>query len=109
MGEKRRGMMRAKKMAAMEQQKENTTYIQSPQQFHQEETENETKLTIDVAGFAASDLQIRFKNGVLALRGKRQNKLGETFILGRRVRLRGSSFDEDNIKADFDEGVLEIT
>jgi len=77
--------------------------------LHCRETAEMTTLLLDVASFKPNDLKIEIENHVLAVTGKRTNKLGDTFATNRRFALQPGTYDEDSIKANLDDGILEIT
>jgi HSP20 family molecular chaperone IbpA len=73
------------------------------------ETEEDFTFAFDLPGFNVDDLQVSVHDHVLSLIGKRQNKIGDSFVVRRSFTLGKSGFDEDNIQANLWEGVLEIT
>jgi len=95
-----------------EEEETGTRVFMAPQQIHLQETETEAKLLIDVAGFSPKDLNVQVKRHVLIIEGKRQNRLGDVFVLRRAVSLDefDTAYDEERIAANYGEGdVLEIT
>jgi HSP20 family molecular chaperone IbpA len=93
------------------------THFQTPP-TRWEENEETATLTMDVAGFSVEDLQVSLHQDhhhhqqlVLCLSGKRQNKIGDTFVLHRRIVLDQQVYnvDRDIQQAYFSDGVLEIT
>merc|ERR1712232_93044 len=104
-------------MQQQQEQGENKEEVQTPrermfpvpQHFRRDDSEESTKLSIDVAGFATSDLEIRVQNHILTLHGSRKNSLGDVFVLHRKVGLDERVHNQDSIQARTDNGVLEIT
>jgi HSP20 family molecular chaperone IbpA len=97
-----------KKEAQEETSGQSSTYLQrGPVQ--RRETEEDFTFAFDLPGFNVDDLQVSVEDHVLSLFGKRQNKIGDTFVVRRSFALGKSGFDEDNIQANLSEGVLEIT
>lgn len=77
--------------------------------LHCRETSEMTTLLLDVASFKPDQLKIEIENHVLIVAGKRTNKLGDTFATNRRFALQTNTYDEDSIRANLDDGILEIT
>merc|ERR1712224_990636 len=84
--------------------------------------EKQAKISFDVTGFTVDDIDIQIihdddddddnNNLVIHVSGKRQNRLGDIFVLNRKFRLNGNAVvvaDGKNIYANLDgDGVLEI-
>ena len=84
----------------------------APQELHREDTETETKLAIDIAGFVWNqDLELRFDESkyLLTIEGKRTNRIGEAIVLHRAVFLTKDVHKKDSIRAVTENGVLTIT
>jgi HSP20 family molecular chaperone IbpA len=90
------------------QRQSSWTYFQRPP-VHREETYRSMSFAFDMPGFDVDDLKITVEDHVLSFVGTRRNKFGDTLIVRRRVAINESLFDEQNIQADYSEGVLEIT
>lgn len=83
-----------------------------PQQLIRDETNNRTKLSIDVAGFSwNNDLKITFdeKLYLLTIQGERTNTLGDAIVLQRAVFLNKDLHEKDSIFAECNENVLTVT
>lgn len=77
--------------------------------LHRDETSEKTSLSLDVAGFQLGQLTIEIDDHVLTISGERTNKLGDTFVTQRRFALQRGIYDEDNVSATLEDGVLEVT
>jgi hypothetical protein len=77
--------------------------------LHRDETSEKTSLALDVAGFQLGQLTIEIDDHVLTISGERTNKLGDTFVTQRRFALQRDIYDEDNVSATLEDGVLEVT
>jgi HSP20 family molecular chaperone IbpA len=77
--------------------------------IHCDETDESVSIALDVSGFGADELKVSLEDHVLSLFGKRRNKVGDTFIVHHRFSLNRSAFDEESIKANLSEGILEIS
>jgi HSP20 family protein len=83
------------------------------------ETDNELVLKADVPGVALKDIDIRIENGTLSLKGERKfEREGNNKGFHRMERSYGSfvryftvpdSVDSENVKADYQGGVLTVT
>jgi len=77
--------------------------------------ENETskggaaKMSLDVTGFAPSDIKLSVENSVVSIKGERTNKLGDKFVLDRKFRLDKKTTQAEKAIAKFDDGILEVT
>merc|ERR1712070_456391 len=60
-------------------------------------------------GFAPEDITIHIENFVVSIKGKRTNKLGDVFVLDRRFRLDKKTASVDQVTANFEDGILEVT
>jgi HSP20 family molecular chaperone IbpA len=76
---------------------------------HCQETPERAVLALDVTGFSLQDIQIQLlEDHVVSISGKRENRLGDTYMISRRFRLDKSTADEANIHASLSDGILEI-
>ena len=83
------------------------------------ETDNELVLKADVPGVALKDIDIRIENGTLSLKGERKFEREENNKGFHRMERSYGSFvryftvpdsvDSENVKADFQGGVLTVT
>ncbi|HET8546419.1 MAG TPA: Hsp20 family protein [Bryobacteraceae bacterium] len=82
------------------------------------ETENELILKADVPDVDQNNIDIRFENGTLTLKGERKFTNGEQLSAHRIERSYGAfsrsfalpeSFDADRIRAEYRNGVLSVT
>merc|ERR1712159_298410 len=78
--------------------------------------ENETpesggaaKMSLDVTGFAPSQIKLSVENSVVSIKGERTNKLGDKFVLDRKFRLDKKTTVAEKVTASFDDGILEVT
>merc|ERR1712159_282206 len=78
--------------------------------------ENETpesggaaKMSLDVTGFAPSQIKLSVENSVVSIKGERTNKLGDKFVIDRKFRLDKKTAVVDKVSASFDDGILEVT
>merc|ERR1712159_227692 len=78
--------------------------------------ENETpesggaaKMSLDVTGFAPSDIKLSVEDSVVSIKGERTNKLGDKFVLDRKFRLDKKTTMAEKVTASFDDGILEVT
>ncbi|MCX8084833.1 MAG: Hsp20/alpha crystallin family protein [Calditerrivibrio sp.] len=82
------------------------------------ENDNEFKVVVDVPGFDEKDIEVHFENGVLSIKGKKEEeKVDEKENYYHRERFSGSFVRHisipkpiklDNVKATFKNGVLSI-
>lgn len=82
------------------------------------ETDNEFKIAVDVPGFTENDIEVSFENGVLTIKGKKEDeKVEEKENFYHKERFSGSFMRNisipkpikvDSIKATFKNGVLNI-
>jgi HSP20 family protein len=82
------------------------------------ETEKELRLSFDLPGMSEDDISIELQDNVLTVSGEREERRDETREGFRRMERRFGSFarsfplpagvSEDEIKANYDNGVLEI-
>jgi HSP20 family molecular chaperone IbpA len=94
---------------AKEKNKEISRSFVAPQHVHVSESEEATTLSIDVAGFSPSDLEVRLEKHILTLHGTRKNRLGDIFVLHWQVALDERMHNENAVEARNDDGVLVIT
>jgi HSP20 family molecular chaperone IbpA len=98
-----------KKESQEETPRQSSTYYLQRGPVQRRETEEDFTFAFDLPGFKVDDLQVSVEDHVLSLFGKRQNKIGDIFVVRRSFALGKSGFDEDDIQANLSEGVLEIT
>ncbi|MCA1927148.1 MAG: Hsp20/alpha crystallin family protein [Calditerrivibrio sp.] len=82
------------------------------------ETDNEFKIAVDVPGFTENDIEVSFENGVLTIKGKKEDeKVEEKENFYHKERFSGSFMRNisipkpikvDGIKATFKNGVLNV-
>jgi hypothetical protein len=77
--------------------------------LHRDENSEKTTLSLDVAGFQLDQLCIEIDDHVLTISGERTNRLGDTFVTRRRFALQRGIYDEENVSATLEDGVLEVT
>merc|ERR1711915_237441 len=77
--------------------------------LHREETDQKATISLDVSGFSIEQLKIEIDNHVLTVSGQRTNKLGDTFVMRRRLALKADVYDEEAVEAQLEHGVLELT
>jgi len=65
-------------------------------------SEDCARLSVDMPGLGPDDVELTFQEGVLSIRGKRDER-----SYAYRVTL-GDAFDPDHIEADLDRGVLNV-
>jgi len=91
------------------QQKKPSIYFQRRIPTHRSETDDSVMISLDVPGFGADNLNVTIEDHCVLVKGKRQNRMNDTFIVFQRFSLARDSFDEESIKADLSDGVLDIT
>merc|ERR1712170_101790 len=77
--------------------------------LHREETDQKATISLDVSGFSIEQLKIEIEKHVLTVSGQRTNKLGDTFVMRRRLALKADVYDEEAVEAHLEHGVLELT
>ncbi len=88
----------------------NTRVIEQRNPIHMhQETNDAAKMSLDVTGFAPEDISIHIEDYIVSIQGKRTNKLGDVFVVNRRFRLDKKTASIDEVTANFDEGILELT
>jgi HSP20 family molecular chaperone IbpA len=85
-----------------------TVEQRTPIHMH-EETSDAAKMSLDVTGFSPSDITIHIDNYVVSIQGERTNKLGDIFVVDRRFRLDKNTASVDQVTANFEDGILELT
>jgi len=80
----------------------------TPIHMHKE-TADAAKMSLDVTGFSPSDISIHIDDYVVSISGRRTNKLGDVFVLDRRFRLDKKTASVDQVTANFEDGILEVT
>merc|ERR1712086_431485 len=85
-----------------------TVEQRTPVHMH-EETSDAAKMSLDVTGFSPSDITIHIDNYVVSIQGERTNKLGDIFVVDRRFRLDKNTASVDQVTANFEDGILELT
>jgi len=80
----------------------------TPIHMHKE-TADAAKMSLDVTGFSPSDISIHIDDCVVSISGRRTNKLGDVFVLDRRFRLDKKTASMDQVTANFEDGILEVT
>merc|ERR1712188_340756 len=53
--------------------------------------------------------KLRVENSVVSIKGERTNKLGDKFVLDRKLRLDKKTTQAEKVTASFDDGILEVT
>ncbi len=76
--------------------------------IHQEETLEAATIALDVTGFTSDNLSIQVEDHVVSISGQRQNRLGDTHMIRRRFKVDKKTVDQDQIRANLSDGVLEI-
>jgi len=87
-----------------------TRFIEQRTPIHMhKETADAAKMSLDVTGFSPSAISIHIDDYVVSISGRRTNKLGDVFVLDRRFRLDKKTASIDQVTANFEDGILEVT
>jgi HSP20 family molecular chaperone IbpA len=74
------------------------------------ETDESVTISLDVSGFDANQqLQINLDDHVISVFGKRQNQIGDTYVVRRRFALKREVADEETLQVNIEDGVFDIT
>jgi len=84
-----------------------THFVRTP--VHRTETEKDATIAFDVSGFTSDQLDIEVdEKHVLSVTGERKNKLLDKYVVRRRFQLQPSTYEEESISAELNDGVLEL-